>query len=213
MPIPFTESFVFNWGSFAGQPAKVVAFWYQNPPVQEEANRELVYTLTGPFALDTIDELTPAAPFPLTVQPTGNGSLPTQSWTKSAQQGFVDLCHVHRRYVRPVPPSGGSIPDEICLCAETRLWVARQVNSMIHLGCDDPIRLYLNGTLLFSDNGGNQSDPFKLFKIQAVLREGVNTIRVVVGNTENTNWRWNGFSLVIENNLKAGELCCLTDVK
>ena len=82
----------------------------------------------------------------------------------------------------------------------------RQAESYIRIGCDDPIRLYLNGNLVFSDNGRNQPDPFSVFKVQATLDEGLNTIRVVVGNTTNFNWNWNGFSLVIENDLKDDEI-------
>ncbi|MFH0937816.1 MAG: DUF2961 domain-containing protein [Planctomycetota bacterium] len=210
MPIPFQESLVFNWGSFAGQPAKAVAFWYQDKLAANTTGRNLVYTLTGPFELAKIDDLSPGAPFPPTVQAWPDSiEVPAQSWQKKAQQGFIDLCHAHRRYTRPVPPSTGCILSGICVCAETRLLVSRRTESLIRLGCDDPIRLYLNGDLIFSDNGRNQPDPFRVFKIQTILREGLNTIRVVVGNTANFNWHWNGFSLVIENNLKESDIAFL----
>ena len=213
MPVPFRESFVFNWGAFAGQPAKVVAFWYLDKPAVNIAEHELVYTLTGPFELAKIDDLAPGSTFPMAAL-AGPGfdniEISRQSWQKKAQQGFMDLCHVHRRYIWPVPPSLGCIASDICVCAETRLWVSRRTESLIRLGCDDPVRLYLNGELIFSDNGRNQPDPFMTFKIKATLRDGLNTLRVVVGNTKNFNWYWNGFSMVIENDLRGDDIAFLT---
>lgn len=205
MPIPFQESFVFNWGSFASQPAKAVAFWYRQPDSDTPSDDKITghnarYTLTGPFDLALMDALKPGEPFPETATPWPGRieGLPVRSWRKQAQQGFVDLCHVHRRYVLPVPPSSGFVPGGICTCAETQLWSERPVNVTFRLGCDDPVRLYVNSVLTFSDDGRNVPDPFRLFKIPATLKAGVNTLRIVVGNTENHNWFWNGFSLTIE---------------
>lgn len=200
MPVPFQESFVFNWGSFAGQPAKAVAFWYQDKPCSDAPARDLVYTLTGPFPLSRLADIPPGAPFPPTAQAwPGSIERPTRSWQKKAQQGFVDLCHVHRRYVWPVAPSHGCVASGICMCAETRVHVPEESRALIRIGCDDPIRLYVNGNPAFSDNGRTQPDPFQAFKVPVTLRAGLNAIRVVVGNTPNYNWHWNGFSLVIEN--------------
>jgi hypothetical protein len=206
MPIPFHESFVFNWGSFASQPAKAVAFWYQEQPAAEAGERDRVYTLTGPFDLARLDDLRPGEPFPPLAQPwPGKIEGPTRSWSKRAQKGFVDLCHVHRRYGWPVPPSTGAIPAGTCTCAETRVWAVRDTEATIRLGCDDPVRLYVNDRLMFRDDGRNGPDPFRVFKLGGSLREGLNTFRVVVGNTENFNWNWNGFSLMITVEAASGQ--------
>lgn len=208
MPIPFNESFVFNWGSFASQPAKAVAFWYQEAPSATEVSTELTYRVTGPFDLARIDDLGPDKEFPATALAWSPDDIekPLQSWTKTAQKGFLDLCHIHRKYIWPVPFSYGYLSTGICTCAETKLWAGRSSETLIRMGCDDPIRLYLNGELLFSDDGRNKPDPFEVFKINARLNEGLNTIRVVVGNTPNCNWGWNGFSLVLENDLDDQEI-------
>ena len=210
MPIPFQESLVFNWGSFASQPAKAVAFWYQDQPAAPLEQREMVYTLTGPFHLAMIDALAPGTPLPDQALPWPEmDAFPRQSWRKTAQQGFVDLCHIHRRYLWPVPYSSGWITSSICTIADSRLWAARASDIIIRLGCDDPIRLYLNGVLIFSDAGRTQPDPFRVFKLPATLNTGVNMLRVVVGNTPNFNWLWNGFSLVIESDLPETDLAYL----
>ena len=96
-----------------------------------------------------------------------------------------------------------------CTCAETRLWAARDAETVFLLGCDDPVRLYVNGDLVFSDDGRQQPNPFKTFEPTATLREGLNVVRVVVGNTMNHNWQWNGFSLVLRNDLSEEELLCM----
>jgi hypothetical protein len=211
MPVPFKESFVFNWGSFASQPAKTVAFWYQAPPSSGETARELVYRLTGPFDLDAIDDIKPGAPFPVEASPLpwAGVKCAVQSWPKKAQQCFIELCHMSRKYVTPVPPGSGRIACNICTCAETKLWAAREAETVFLLGCDDPIRLYVNGDLVFRDDGRQQPNPFKTFKPKATLREGLNVVRVVVGNTLNDNWQWNGFSLALQNDLDDGELLCM----
>jgi len=211
MPVPFRESFVFNWGSFASQPAKAVAFWYQQALSPAEPEREWVYTVTGPFDLDAIDDLKPGAPFPpmASPRPIDGMQRPVRSWTKTAQQCFVDLCHIDRRYVAEFPPGPGLVSSGICTCAETRLWAAREAEMLFLLGCDDPIRLYVNGDEVFRDDGRRQPDAFKVFKPQATLRGGLNVIRVVVGNTPNCNWHWNGFSLALQNDLTEEELLCM----
>jgi len=211
MPVPFEESFVFNWGAFAGQPAKTVAFWYQREPAPSGTARELVYEVTGPFALAAIDDIRPGAPFPPEASPRpGDGiALPVRSWLKTAQQCFIDLCHASRNYITPYPPGSGAIACDVCTCAETKVWAAREAETVFLLGCDDPVRLYVNGDLVFKDDGRQQPDPFKTFKPAATLREGLNVVRVVVGNTTNHNFRWNGFSLSLQNDLAEGELLCM----
>lgn len=211
MPIPFAESFTFNWGSFASQPAKAVAFWYQDAPSAAAETRDLTYTITGSFHLDHIDRLAPETPLPETaaVWPAANIERPTQSWRKRAQNGFIDLCHMHRKYVLPVPPSGGSIPGNTCTVAETKVWAARDANTLFRLGCDDAVRLYVNGDLEISDDGRNAPDPFQVMKQTVTLRAGLNSLRVVVANTPNHNWHWHGFSLALENDLAEDEMLCL----
>ncbi len=212
LPVPFKESFVFNWGSFASQPARTVAFWYQTPPSSDEAPREFVYRLSGPFDLDAIDDIEPGAPFPAEASPRPREGIkrPVQSWLKTAQQCFIELCHMSRKYLTPVPPGAGIIATNVCTCAETQLWAAREAETVFLLGCDDPVRLYVNGDLVFKDDGRQQPDPFKTFQPTATLRQVMNVIRVVVGNTMNDNWQWNGFSLALRNDLSEEELLCMT---
>lgn len=214
MPIPFHESFVFNWGSFASQPAKAVAFWYRQPDSEKPADRKISghearYKLTGPFDLALLDAMKPGDPFPETARPYPEKiEGPTRSWSKQAQQGFVDLCHAHRRYAWAVPPSTGGVPGNICACAETRIGSDTAAEVVFRLGCDDPVRLYLNGVLVFSDDGRNAPDPFQVFRVPVSLQAGLNTLRVVVGNTENHNWYWNGFSLTMEQDQHSDIIWC-----
>ncbi|MFC1526485.1 DUF2961 domain-containing protein [Candidatus Latescibacterota bacterium] len=209
MPIPFRNSFVFNWGTFAGLAPKAVAFWYQKEVWGREEVRELTWEASGPFPLAAIDELRPGRPLPDQATPWTGRESPARSWRKRAQRGFVDLCHVHRRYIWPVPPSTGWISSDLCTYLETAVHSPRQTEAEIVVGGDDPIRVYLGDELLLSDEGRQTQDPFTVFRVKATLEEGLNRLTVVVGNTINTNWLWNGFSLVLETELEDGELLYL----
>ena len=212
MPVPFEDSFVFNWGTYAGQPAKAVAFWYQAPPAKNEPCHELMYRISGPFKLDVFDELGPDKSLPENAWCLvwGGDEKPTQSWTKKAQRGFVDLCHMHRRYFAPVASSTGIIATDVCSVAKTSVWVEKDTASELWVGCDDGIKVFLNGKCVLSDEGRNTADPFMLSKVPVTLKAGINSLFVVVKNVTNTNWMWNGFSLVIKHDLNDEQMCHLT---
>ena len=208
MPIPFQDSLVFNWGTFAGQPAKAVAFWYQESPDMAQVQPEPTWRLSGPFPLAMIDKLGPGYARPALARAWQHGptDVPSVTWRKAAHQGFVDLCHIHRRYIWPVPPSTGYILAGICTCAELDVWAARASDTLFRIGCDDPIRVFLNGSALLRDDGRSGPDPFRGMQARATLQPGLNRVQVVVGNTVNTNWLWNGFSFTMQSDLGEGEL-------
>ena len=104
-----------------------------------------------------------------------------------------------------MPPSTGALAGNICTCAETHVWAARKAGACLRVGCDDPIRVYHNGGLVLRDDDRRTPDPFRTFLVPAAMLEGLNTIRVVVGNTPNSNWYWNGFSLVIASELREND--------
>ena len=210
MPIPFDESFVFNWGEFAGQAPKAVAFWYQREPAGRDEPRDLTYRVAGTFPLALLDELRPGERVPNRVCPWPGRSAPARSWHKRSQRGFVDLCHAYRHYLRPVPPSDGVIPSDLCTYLETAVWAERQTEAELIVGCDDPIRVYLGADMALADEGRREPDPFRAFRASVELQQGINRITVVVGNTPNANWHWNGFSLVLETDLSDRELLYLS---
>jgi len=206
MPIPFGESLVFNWGEFAGQAPKAVVLWYQKGTEAPAPARELTWRATGPFDLERLPSLVPGAQLPDMAVPWPGHEEPRRWWLKRAQRGFVDLCHVHRHYLWPVPPSTGVIPCDLCTYLETAVWAARDAEVELLVGCDDAIRLFFGGELVLSDDGRQGADPFQVFRVKGQLLAGANHLAVAVGNTENTNWRWNGFSLVLVTELDENEL-------
>lgn len=198
LPVPFRESFVFNWGSFAEQAAKAVAFWYQEKPWSREASASLEWRVTGPFALDQIDKLRPGADAPKKARAGLDGSLfDVKSWVQRSQQCFLELNYTHRRYHSSVPPSNGATLQDVCERASTRLYAVRDTRVEMLVGCDDPIRVFVNGDQVLRDEGRTELSPFKVFRKGATLRAGVNEIVVAVGTTRNTNMRWNGFSFSV----------------
>jgi hypothetical protein len=208
MPIPFQESFVFNWGCFAGQPAKAVAFWYQKGGTGTEQEAEMTWLINGPFPLEMIDELSPLKTLPEQVLGWHNPKVTETAypWRKTAQRGFVDLCHIHRRHLWTFPASTGWIISDVCSVAETYLWSESSADIKLLIGCDDPIYVFLNGERVLSDQGRTRPDPFKLFKLDAQLKSGLNHLWVAVGNTANYNWLWNGFSLRLQHQLPKSSL-------
>ncbi len=210
MPIPFEKSFVFNWGVFAGQNPKAVSFWYQKSSANLSSFRELTYRVTGPFPLKDMDKLAPGEILPEKAYLAEGRWYPGKQWLKRSQQGFVDLCHSTRQYEKTFAEADGILYAHICFVLETWVWVARDVETEFLMGCDDPIRVYVNGECLLRDEGRNEPDPFMLFDRRKVLTRGLNSIRVVVGNLPNANWLWFGFSLVLRNDLSEEEMCFLT---
>lgn len=210
MPIPFEDSFVFNWGEFAGQAPKAVAFWYQREHSGRTEPRDLVYRVAGTFPLVLLNELRPGEPMPNRVCPWPGRGAPAHSWHKRAQRGFVDLCHAYRHYMLPVPPSDGVIPSDLCAYLETAVWAEREAEAELIVGCDDPIRVFLGEDLVFADEGRQEPDPFRAFRAGVALQQGINHITVVAGNTPNANWHWNGFSLVLGTDLSDRELLYLS---
>ena len=206
MPIPFQESFTFNWGSFAGVMPKAVAIWYQKElsiPVWDE----LTYRITGPFKLEQFDQLAPGNILPDSVYfRKTDKTFSRKSWQHLAQNRFVDLCHAYRQYANTIPPSSGDLEHDCCFVADTRIWAANDADTEFLIGCDDRIRVYLDGELIGESDGTNELDPFKQFSFNGKLKAGVNTIRVAVANTTNYNWKWSGFSLVMKNDLADGQL-------
>ena len=210
MPIPFQESFTFNWGSFAGVSPKAVAMWYQKD-LEQPLQNDMTYTITGPFRIDRFDELAPNKPLPenASVMPFGfkkSFDDPRKTWKVRAQNGFVDLCHAFRQYTCTIPPATGFIDTDCCVYAQTRVWVAEDVETEFQIGCDERIRVFLGNEVLAEDNGRNQPDPYQQFSATATLKAGLNTITVVMVNTANTNWHWNGFSLVVKNKLEEDQM-------
>lgn len=109
----------------------------------------------------------------------------------------MDLRHVHRRHAEPYSHAYGTLASGICTHLETCVWAPEEAPAEFRIGCDDPIRVYVNDALVLRDEGRQHSDPFALLRVDGRLAKGLNRIVVVVGNRASTTWSWNGFSLVL----------------
>ena len=171
----------------------------------------MTYEITGPFRLDRFDELTPDRALPefVSVNFGKYREFPRKTWQVHAQNGFVDLCHAFRIYTNTIPPCSGLIDTKSCIVAITRIWVAHDAETQFLIGCDDRVRVYLGNNLIGEKTKYNQFDPYEQFSATVKLKAGVNTITVIVSNTANTNWNWNGFSLILTNNLNSEQMRCI----
>ncbi|MCE5269721.1 DUF2961 domain-containing protein [bacterium] len=206
LPIPFEDSFTFDWGVFKGVMPKAVAFWYQKELTSKET-KDLTYTVSGPFRLEQFGSLAPgkALPDSVYIRKTDK-TFARKLWSQRAQNGFVELCHAYRQYANTIPPSPGDLEFDCCYFAETRIWAARAAETMFLVGCDDRIQVYLNGKLLGENPGRQEPDPYRQFTLSGKLNAGENRVRVVLANTTNFNWKWTGFSLCLQNDLGEGQM-------
>lgn len=211
MPVPFKKSFTFNWGCFAGVIPVAVAMWYQKQ-LEKIKKNEMHFEITGPFPLNLFTKLMPAQELPLTASVASSLDykkrleFPRRTWQTSSQNSFVDLCHAFRMYTMTIPPSYGIIDSESCILAQTRIWLAKEIETEFIIGSDDPVRVYLDKALIGENLIFSKYDPFKQFSVKSKLKKGIHIISVVIANTVNTNFAWNGFSLVLKNCLKSDEM-------
>ena len=185
---------------------KAVAIWYQKELTSPEW-KELTYDITGPFRLEEFDLLAPGNPLPDSVYFwKTDKTFACKSWRHQAQNRFVDLCHAYRQYANTIPPSSGDLEHKSCYLAETKIWAEQESQVKFMVGCDDRIRLYLNGELLGESNGNRGPDPFRQVAMNGNLKSGVNLVRVAVANSTNFNWKWHGFSLYPDTELSNNQM-------
>lgn len=212
MPIPFKESFTFNWGCFAGVIPKAVALWYQKD-VNNSPSADMKFNITGPFKLSQFENLNPdkLPPTAYVNMPVGFSKRKIQeferkTWVLNSQNNFVDLCHSSRKYVNTVTPAFGVIDVNTCLVATTKIWVEEATDTEFIIGADDKIKVYLNNELIGKKYDFEKNNPFDQFSIHVQLQKGINSVTLIVANEVNTNWCWNGFSFVLKNDLKEDQM-------
>ena len=96
MPIPFKESFIFNWSLFDGKHIHSVAFWYQEQTAEiDDLQNEFFYKIHCLFKLEEFDKITPTFKLPEKIFPyswlESAESIKSKSWLKKSQRGFVYL--------------------------------------------------------------------------------------------------------------------------
>ncbi len=197
-PYPFSESFQFLFGTFAGLHPKSVAFWYEAPA---SAQQQWI----GPDApWKALGPLSPDALLPSTVSDQGYETTvainkPTQLTTRWQDapmlSGFVDLTYQFRHYVL-IESGSGFIAGASKVKLTTSIYSDSHKTVSAILGHDDEVLVQVNGVTI------SRLPPHPGFSPSALripLNTGWNTLDLVLSNDDNTNWRWSGLSFALQN--------------
>ena len=197
-PYPFNESIQFLFGIFAGLQPKSVAFWYEFAKTSRHqwTGLEAPWKVLGPLA--------PNTPLPKAVSDQGYETTvainkPTKITThwQDAQMlsGFLDLTYQFRHYALTESGSG-FVAGTSTTKLTTYIYSCSDRTISAILGHDDAVLVQANGITLsdFSQNYG-----FAPSSLSIPLRTGWNTLDLILSNDENTNWRWSGLSLALQN--------------
>ena len=196
-PYPFHESLQFLFGVFAGLQPKSVAFWYQAPGpavTGEWSAVDVPWKALGPLGAGTPSAATVnAAAYDTRVAFKDVVPLHEQWQDADMVHGFADLTYLFRHYVFTSSGTGyvaGAGRTELTTSVFS---AADQIVNAL-LGHDDALAVTVNGTAvapLPAQSG------FGASTARLPLHRGWNSLRVVVSNDENTDWRWCGLSLAI----------------
>jgi hypothetical protein len=196
-PYPFSESFQFLFGAFAGLQPKSVAFWYQLPPTHQQqwVGLDASWKVLGPLG--------PETPLPSTVSDQSYETIvainkPTQlmeHWQDIQMlSGFLDLTYQFRHYAL-VESGSGFVAGTSRTKLTTYIYSASEKTVNAILGHDDGVLVQANGVTLYNFPGSSGFAPSSL---RIPLHTGWNRLDLVLSNDENVNWRWSGISLALQ---------------
>jgi hypothetical protein len=203
-PYPFHESFQFLFGVFAGQHPKSVAFWYQSPESNSQTEwlaPDISWKVLGPLGLQTpVPERVSEQTYKTAV--VFKDATPLQERWQDAQMtaGFLDLTYHFRHYVFTESGTGYVAgPSRVKLTTYIYSPLSRTADAV--LGHDDGVVVQINGRNL---SRLTWHPGFGSSRLNIPLRQGWNKFDVVLSNEENTNWRWSGVSLALEQSQSQG---------
>ena len=205
-PYPFHQSLSFLFGIFADQNPKSVAFWYQYRE-RHTAKRWLgvnaPWKIFGPVDSAASLAIEPSSATYTTVIPINKPTEIRAQWQNAEMQdGFIDLTYVFRHYVLTRSGSGfivGASKTKIVTYIYSP--TAAMVNAIV--GQDDGAQIQID------DKTVAQVSPLQGLSgslVHLPLRRGWNKLSIVLANDENSNWRWLGMSLALQNTKQAASL-------
>ena len=196
-PYPFSESFQFLFGTFAGLQPKSVAFWYQVPASSQQRQwmgLNAPWKVLGPLGPETPP---PSAVSDQSYETTVAINKPTQlteRWQDVQMlSGFLDLTYQFRHYAL-VESGSGFVAGVSRTKLTTYIYSDSDRTVDAILGHDDNVLVQTNGVPLTNLLGRPGFVPSSL---RIPLHMGWNTLDLVLSNDENVNWRWSGLSLAL----------------
>jgi hypothetical protein len=218
-PYPFKESIYIGWGQLKGQSPRGVAFWYQNSPadltLSSEQTQGRQWLVFGPVTAKDANNSGCLAPneyfaaLPseqmldagqdvqaehLMFSEKFNGTF--KGWAKQYAIGnHLNLMYI---YGHVMDLGGhhhmGYYPR--AMMAKTTIQSDKPKTSAFQLSYDDPLRVCLNGKVVYEDM--RMAEGFKTRCFSADLKSGQNSLLIKLLDTPNNNTCWAGFSLNIQ---------------
>lgn len=203
-PYPFSESFQFLFGVFAGMTPKSVAFWYQFPTTPQPARWigvDAPWKVLGPLGPetslpDTVDDRTYKTNVAIN-QPT---ELQERWQNVQMTSGFLDLTYQFRHYAL-IESGSGFVAGVSRTKLTTYIDSPSKKSVDVTLGHDDEVTLQLNDNAPIHLPSRSGLGPTR---ISLPLHSGWNKLSLVLSNDENVNWRWSGVSLALRKDQSHG---------
>jgi len=205
-PYPFHASLSFLFGTFADQSPKSVAFWYQ---YRETHTKKKWLGVNAPWKVFGPADSTASFPYEpgnatyKTVIPINKPTEIEAQWQDAEMQdGFIDLTYNFRHFTLTKSGTGfivGSSKTELV----TYVHSSTVATMTAMLGQDDGAQIQINGkpvAQLRPSQGLTGSI------VHLPLNPGWNKLSVVLANDENSDWRWLGMSLALQNTKQAEAL-------
>ena len=219
-PYPFEESINVSFGTLEGQSPRGVSLWYQDTPddltLEENRTKGLKWHVFGPVNVPVLsDEHTPdtsslrklfsnlpdeaALDAGRTFKVTHYYQRKEFAGDMGWQSQYAIGHHLNLMYIYSHIMNLGHNTHMTCyaraMMAKTVLKSKTSRKIRFQLSYDDPIAVYLNGELIFSNLSLEKG--FRTSTIDAGLREGQNELLIKLVDTTNNNLQWAGFSLRI----------------
>lgn len=194
--VAFKSSMVLRFGTRSNDVESVLYYYKRLGKPLPSVESPKRWTISGPFEVSDFEQLR-AAPLPPEVMNgvTTESDLQGRKLTPvqiESQHTWVDFVRAFRRNRTG---NTGTQPDQCAAYARTVISSPNQRTVTLRLGCDDWMKIWLNGKpvgTLRHENG------FQVAEIPVTLEAGDNNLVIRLSNFDNVEWRCWAFSCVIK---------------
>ncbi len=198
--VAFKSSMVLRFGTRSNDVESVLYYYKQLGKPLPSVESPKRWTISGPFEVSDYEQFQ-AAPLPPEVMNReatesnlqGRKLTPVQIESEHAWVDFV--CAFRRNRTG----NTGTQPDQCAAYARTVIASPKKRTVTLQLGCDDWMKVWLNGKpvgTLRHDNG------FAVSKIPVTLESGDNNLVIRLSNFDNVEWRCWAFSCVVKDRVR-----------
>ena len=193
--VTFNSSLSLRFGTRANDMESVLYYYKAMEADTTAIETPEEWTLSGPFNCQTWDDFD-RAEFP---------ESPEEEWPPEWEWGGRQLTAVKtapelswidftRWFRRDATGNTGTQPVDAAAYAETVITAQSQKRTVLRLGFDDWLKVWLNDKLITTRR---HDDGFAISEVPVTLSRGENRLRLKLSNFDNVEWRCWAFSCVI----------------